>query len=150
MKTQMKGMSVVVTLLFALTMMAQTATTTDPAAPAATSGQAGEAASKCPCCGQNMAKMKAGAKCPMMANSQSCCAGRGGCCQGGTCKMNAKDGESCCENCAMMSGQGGSAGGRGGQCWMMNGGKSAANSCCRHGAACCGHGQSCCGKKTAA
>ena len=68
-----KWMVLVVTLLFALGMMAQTATQAAPAAPAA-----GDKASACACCSDDMANMKPGDKCPMMkdgkmAKGESCC-----------------------------------------------------------------------------
>jgi hypothetical protein len=98
------------TLVFALGMMAQTAT---PAAPAA-----GETTKTCACCAHDMANMKPGDKCPMMAQKDgkkgdptSCCGKETGCCKDGKCDMQAhKDGttadaKSCCtgDKCSMMA-----------------------------------------------
>ena len=139
MKTKM--MVVAMTMLFALAMMAQTATQGAPAAPAA------------------------GDKCPMMkdgkmANGKGCCGD--GCCKDGKCDMaahkshtmtNGKSchGEDCCKDgkCNMADNKEGKAGCCGDKCPMMKGGKPAATkshgccrsvaevSCCRTGAACC-------------
>jgi len=155
-----KVMVVLFTMLFALTMMAQTATQAAPAAGEKTSSCCND---KCPmakdgkgCCEHDMANMKAGEKCPMMkdgkmANGKSCCGD--GCC---------KDGK-----CAMASNKDGKGGCCGDKCPMMKkGDKSAAKSpskddcckktaevsCCHAAAACCKGGyMPCCGRdKTAA
>ena len=163
-----KVMVVLFTMLFAVAMMAQTAT---PAAPAA-----GDKASGCPCC--------SGDKCPMMkdgkmADGKSCCGD--GCCKDGKCDMAAHkghtmaDGKSCCGEgcckdgkCSMTAHKDGKGGCCGDKCPMMKkGDKSAAkpsgkdadccktkaeSSCCHTAAACCKGGyMPCCGRdKTAA
>jgi len=151
MKTQMKGMSVVVTLLFALTMMAQTATQTAPAAPA-------DKTSTCPCCSD---------KCPMgndgkMADGKSCC--NNGCCKDGKCDMAAHkghtmaSGKSCCAEGCCKDGKCDTAthksgkGCCGDKCPMMKkGDKVSTNSCCAPGAACCQNGtMGCCSRPTVA
>ena len=159
-----KWMVLVVTMLFALAMMAQTATQTAPAAPAT-----GDKASSCACCNHDMAGMKPGDKCPMMkdgkmADGKSCCGE--GCCKDGKCQMaDNKDGKSCCSGgkCAMMSKGDAKGGCCGDKCPMMKKGeKSAAKlsgkadncckttakvSCCRPGAACCKGGyMPCCSR----
>ena len=80
MKTKL--MVVVITMLFAMAMLAQTATQTPPAAPAT-----GDKAGACPCC--------SGDKCPMgkdgkMADGKSSCGE--GCCKEGKCDMAAHKG----------------------------------------------------------
>ena len=127
-----KWMVLLMTLLFALGMIAQTATQSAPAAAAA-----GDKASGCSCCSGDMANMKPGDKCPMMkdgkmAKGESCCGKDGNCCKDGKCDMAAhKDGKAgCCgDKCPMMK----------------KGDKSAAAACCSEGAACCQGGASCCG-----
>jgi len=108
-----KVMVMLLTLVFALGMMAQTAT---PVAPAAT-----KTGDKCPmmkdgkmadgksCCGD---KCCTGDKCNMAAHkgqktsdNQACCSGENGCCKDGKCEMAAnKDGKGgCCgDKCPMM------------------------------------------------
>jgi len=165
-----KWMVLVVTLLFALGMMAQTATQAAPATPAA-----GDKASACACCGHDMANMKPGDKCPMMkdgkmAKGESCCGKDSACCKDGKCDMAAhKDAKTgCCgDKCAMMSSKDGKAGCCGDKCPMMKKGeKSAAKSagkddgcckktaevsCCHTAAACCKGGyMPCCGRDKAA
>ena len=144
-----------ITLVFALAMVAQTASQSAPAGPAV-----GDKASACPCCGHDMANMKPGDKCPMMkdgkmAKGASCCGKDGGCCKDGKCDMKAmKDGKmACCADgkCPMMS-KDGKAGCCGDECPMMKKGEktAAAKSCCAEGAACCAGGGSCCGHNKAA
>jgi hypothetical protein len=86
-----KVMAVVSMLVFALAMMAQTATPTAPAA-------AGDAAKTCACC--NQADAKTGEK-------MDCCGKDGGCCKDGKCDMKAhKDGKmACCsgDKCPMTA-----------------------------------------------
>jgi hypothetical protein len=134
-------MVVVFTMLFALAMMAQTATQTAPAAPAT-----GDNAQACGCCDHD--------KCPMMkdgkmADGMSCC-GKDGGCKDGKCDMKAhKDGKmACCsgDKCAMKDGK--MASGKG--CCGKDGGcckTTASTSCCAKGAACCKNGtMPCCGQ----
>ena len=118
MKTKL--MVVVVTMLFALAMVAQTATQSVPSAPAT-----GDKASGCACSTED--------KCPMgkdgkMADGSSCC------------------GESCCKDakCDMAAHKAGKGGGCGDKC-PMKGAKSASGSCCTEGATCCHAGAACCG-----
>jgi hypothetical protein len=138
-----KAMLVVVTMLFAVAMMAQTAT---PAAPAV-----GDAASGCACCSHDMANMKAGDKCPMMkdgkmADGKSCCGKDGDCCKDGKCAMKdgkMADGKMCCGAASCCAGD---------KCPMMKKGKTTAGgSCCAKGSACCKGGtMPCCGRDKAA
>jgi hypothetical protein len=146
MKTKL--MVVVVTMLFALAMVAQTATQSVPSAPAT-----GDKASGCACC--------TGDKCPMgkdgkMADGSSCCGE--GCGKDGKCDIAAhKDhampnGKSCCgEGCCkdakgdMAAHKAGKGGCCGDKC-PMKGAKSASVSCCTEGATCCHAGADCCGK----
>jgi hypothetical protein len=146
-----KVMAVVSMLVFALVMMAQTATPTVPAT--------GDAAKTCACCGGDKTDAKAGEK-------MDCCGKDGGCCKDGKCDMKAhKNGKAACcsgEKCAMMAQKDGNAGCCGDKCPMMKGGKptaalshdgkdgccksAAAASCCAKGAACCKGGyMPCCG-----
>jgi hypothetical protein len=145
-----KWIVLLVTLLFALGMMAQTATQTAPAGPAA-----GDKASGCSCCSGDMANMKPGDKCPMMkgkdgkmAKGESCCG------KDGKCDMAAhKDGKAgCCgDKCPMMK-KGdktvANVSGKDAGCCE----KTAEASCCHTAAACCKGGyMPCCGRdKTAA
>ena len=146
-----KVMVVVVTMLFALAMIGQTATQAPPAA--------GDKASTCPCCSAD--------KCPMgkdgkMADGKSCCSD--GCCKDGKCDMAAHKGhtmasgksccgEGCCKDgkCNMAAHKDGK-GCCGDKCPMMKGEKSAAkptdknDNCCRTTAvvSCCAKGAACC------
>jgi len=152
--------------VFALGMMAQTAT---PAAPATGEKSSSCCNDKCPmgkdgkmadgksCCGDGCCK---DGKCDMaahkghaMANGKSCCGE--GCCKDGKCEMAAnKDGKTgCCgDKCPMMK--------KGEKSAAMPSAKSKDNccekaaevSCCRGGAGCCKGGSNpCCGRdKTAA
>ena len=143
----------VVTLLFALVMIAQTASQAAPAAPAA-----GDKASACPCCAHDMANMKPGDKCPMMkdgkmAKGMACCGDANGCCKDGKCAMAAnKDGKAgCCgDKCPVMKGNKSTAksSGKANNCCE----KTTSTSCCAKGAACCRGGyMPCCDRdKTAA
>lgn len=150
-----KVMVVVVTMLFALSLMAQTATQTAPASTAA-----GDAAKTCACCSGDKADAKAGDKCPMMkdgtmADGMACCGKDGGCCKDGKCDMAAhKDGRmACCSDgkCNMAAHKEGK-GCCGDKCPMMKGEKSGAKSsgkndgCCKTTAAvsCCAKGAACC------
>ncbi len=126
-----KWMALIITFVFALGMMAQTATQAAPAAPAA-----GDKASACSCC--------TGDKCPMgkdgkMAKGESCCGE--GCCKDGKCNMAAHKGhtmangkpccgEGCCKDgkCNMAANQDGKGGCCGDKCPMMKGEKSTAKS----------------------
>jgi hypothetical protein len=171
-----KAIVLMFTLVFALAMMAQTATQTTPA-PAA-----GDKANTCACCNHDKTDAKSGDKCPMMkdgkmADGKSCCGD--GCCKDGKCDMAAHKGhdmasgksccgEGCCKGgkCEMAAHKDGKAGCCGDKCPMMKGEKStakssgnddccqktAAVSCCAKGAACCRGGyMPCCGHdKTAA
>ena len=117
---------VLFTLVFALAMMAQTATQATPA-------PAGDNAKTCSCC--------SGDKCPMkdgkMADGKSCCGKDGGCCKDGKCDMKAmKDGKmACCsgDKCPMMK-DGKMADGKsccaGDKCPMMAKGKKGDHGCC--------------------
>ena len=162
MKTKL--MVVMVTLLFAISMMAQAVNQAAPAAPA-------DKTNTCACCSGDKCPMAKGAK----ADGKSCCGDS--CCKDGKCEMAAhkKDtaangksccGEDCCKDgkCAMASkdGKGGCCGDK---CPMMKqGAKSAKASgkdlgccetaavvaCCHTGAACCKGGYMPCCDKSAA
>ena len=167
MKTKL--MVVMVTLLFAVSMMAQTVPQggTAPVAPA-------DKANTCPCCSGDPAKRDPMAKGGTAADGKSCCGDS--CCKDGKCDMAAhKDhamangksccGEGCCKDgkCAMASkdGKGGCCGDK---CPMKQGAKSAKASgkdkgccetaavvsCCHTGAACCKGGYMPCCDKSAA
>ena len=153
-----KVLVVLFTVLFALAMMAQTATQAAPSAPAT-----GDKATTCACCNHDMANMKPGDKCPMMkdgkmANGKACCGKDGGCCKDGKCDMAAhKDGKmGCCGDKCPMIKDGKTASGKsccGGKCPMMSSVKPATGaSCCAKGAACCkgGYMPCCDANKTAA
>ena len=133
MKTRV--MVVQFTMLFALAMMAQTATQATPAAPVT-----GDKATTCACCNHDMANMKPGDKCPMMKDGKmACCGAGGGCCKDGKCDMKVmKDGKmACCsgDKCPMMTQKDGkTAAGKsccdGNKCPMMAKGKNSSAGCC--------------------
>lgn len=122
---------VVITMLFGLAMVAQTATQSVPAAPAN-----GDKASGCACCTGDKCPMGKDGKCdmaahkdPAMANGKSCCTE--GCCKDGKCYMaihKAGKGRCCGDKCP------------------MKGVKAASVSCCTEGATSCHAGAACCGK----
>jgi len=156
-----KVMVVVVTMLFTLAMVAQTASQAVPAT--------GDSANACACSDHDKADAKSGDKCPMMkggkmADGNACCGE--GCGKDGKCDMAAhKDhtvangksgcGEGCCKHgkCNMAAHKDAKAGCGGDKCPMVKDGKAAAAkssagcckttasaSCCKNAAACCKNG----------
>ena len=102
-----KVLVMIVTLLFALGMRAQTATQAAPTAPAA-----GENAKACSCCNHDKADAKAGEKTSCCGKDGGCCKdGKMVCCSGDKCPMMTSkdgkmaDGKSCCagDKCPMMA-----------------------------------------------
>jgi len=170
-------MVVVVAMLFALAMVAQTESQATQAAPAT-----GDSAKACACCGHDKADAKTGDKCPMMeagkmADGNACCGD--GCCKDGKCDMAAHKGhtmangesgcgEGCCKDgkCNMAAHKDAKAACCGDKCPMVKDGKAAAAakssagcckttasaSCCKNAAACCKNGNlPCCdAQRTAA
>lgn len=144
------------TLVFALAMMAQTATQATPA-------PAGDNAKTCACCNHDKSDAKAGEKMSGCSKDGGCCKdgkcdmkahkdGKMACCSGDKCPMmSSKDGKSCCEGdkCPMMKSKDGKTA-SGKSCCGKDGGcckTSAEASCCVKGAACCKGGyMPCCGR----
>ncbi len=141
-----KVMVVVVTMLFTLAIVAQTASQAAPAT--------GDSANACACCDHDKADTKSGDKCPMMkdgkmADGNACCGE--GCCKDGKCNMAAhKDAKAdCCgDKCPMVKdGKAAAAKSSAGCCKTT-----ASASCCKNAAACCKNGNlPCCdAQRTAA
>jgi len=118
MKTKL--LIVVVTMLFAPAMMAQTSTQVAPAGRAT-----GDMASACACCSGDRCPMGKGGKMP---DGNSCC--NHGCCKDGQRDVAAhKNAKGCW----------------GDKCPMIKGAKSASVSCCTEGATSCHAAAACCG-----
>lgn len=133
-----KVMVVAVVMLFALAMVAQTASQAIQGATAT-----GDSAKACACCGHDKADAKSGDKCPMMkdgkmAEGNACCGE--GCCKDGKCNpADHKDAKAgCCgDKCPMVKdGKTATAPKSSAGCCKTT----ASASCCKNGAACCKNG----------